>query len=520
MNLLIIDDEQLTRDGLLHSIDWKALGISNVYQADDGIHGLALARRYLPEIVLSDVRMPRMDGIEMARQVREILPECSIIFMSGYSDKEYLKAAIKLKAISYVEKPIDLDEIRNAVLEAVQNQTMLLKQKHSKTIHRQDELEKLALKLTYVLPDKAVPACLETFAGLGYRIREATCFTTLILKLYAPAAGLQDIPASAFSHTFHDFLRKMGLHCIHANKKEEYFIFHLFGPEKPGRRGLERLSAFLAKAVAPYCAFDMAFGRTVSHLTQVSLSYNSAVILLQSAFFTGPGQILYQTPTDAGRSAQPPDWTPLLSEYLKDHNREGALSLAREVYTFFREHSYLLPGQAKDVYYRLLDRLQEAAETQRITLNPSPDAAKLNTWDFVDTCGHLCEMHDCFSSLLNTYFEKLSQDRNDSSVVYLIREFISRQYQNECLSVKDISEHVLLSSSYVCTIFKAETGQTLNQYLTEYRVEKAKRLLEDPRYKITDISSRVGYSDGNYFGKIFKKNVGLSPSEYREKHVK
>ena len=72
------------------------------------------------------------------------------------------------------------------------------------------------------------------------------------------------------------------------------------------------------------------------------------------------------------------------------------------------------------------------------------------------------------------------------------------------------------SSSYVCTLFKNETGKTLNQYLTEFRMEKAKSLLKDSRYKINDISSKVGYSDGNYFGKTFKKFVGLSPSEYRE----
>ena len=88
---------------------------------------------------------------------------------------------------------------------------------------------------------------------------------------------------------------------------------------------------------------------------------------------------------------------------------------------------------------------------------------------------------------------------------------------DESLSVKDISEHVFLSASYVCTFFKSETGQTLTQYLTEYRMEKAKHLLTDSRYKITDISSRVGYSDGNYFGKSFKKYTGFSPSEYREK---
>ena len=91
---------------------------------------------------------------------------------------------------------------------------------------------------------------------------------------------------------------------------------------------------------------------------------------------------------------------------------------------------------------------------------------------------------------------------------------------NETLSVKDISTHVFLSTSYVCTFFKNETGKTLNQYITEYRMEKAKQLLKDARFKIADISSRVGYNDGNYFGKSFKKYCGLSPSEYREQNLK
>ena len=97
-----------------------------------------------------------------------------------------------------------------------------------------------------------------------------------------------------------------------------------------------------------------------------------------------------------------------------------------------------------------------------------------------------------------------------------IKNFIADHYQDDNLSIKDISDHVFLSTSYICTLFKNETGQTLNQYITKYRVEKAKKLLADPLNKITDISSNVGYSDGNYFGKTFKKIVGLSPTEYRD----
>ena len=94
MKLLIVDDEELTRTGVITSLDWVSLGIDEVLQADDGVHGLETARRCKPEIILCDVRMPRMDGISMLERLEKILPDTVPIFMSGYSDKEYLKATI------------------------------------------------------------------------------------------------------------------------------------------------------------------------------------------------------------------------------------------------------------------------------------------------------------------------------------------------------------------------------------------------------------------------------------------
>ena len=101
MKLLIVDDEELTRTGVISSLDWSSLGIDEVIQADDGVHGLETAKLHKPEIILCDVRMPRMDGITMLERLEKFLPDSVAIFMSGYSDKEYLKAAIKLKAVNY-----------------------------------------------------------------------------------------------------------------------------------------------------------------------------------------------------------------------------------------------------------------------------------------------------------------------------------------------------------------------------------------------------------------------------------
>ena len=125
MKLLIVDDEELTRTGVITSLDWASLGIDEVLQADDGVH----------EIILCDVRMPRMDGISMLERLEKFLPDTVPIFMSGYSDKEYLKAAIKLKAVNYIEKPFSISEIETAIREARELYTQKVHSRRGETLH-------------------------------------------------------------------------------------------------------------------------------------------------------------------------------------------------------------------------------------------------------------------------------------------------------------------------------------------------------------------------------------------------
>ncbi|MDE7067723.1 MAG: AraC family transcriptional regulator, partial [Schaedlerella arabinosiphila] len=127
------------------------------------------------------------------------------------------------------------------------------------------------------------------------------------------------------------------------------------------------------------------------------------------------------------------------------------------------------------------------------------------------------ELHDTLAERTRRMFQRLDASVPEDNVIFLIKDYIAKHYGSDLLSIKEISDYVHLSASYVCTYFKTQTGQTLNQYLTEYRMEKAMHLLEDARNQIADISAKVGYSNGNYFSKSFKKFTGLTPSKYREK---
>lgn len=234
MKLLIVDDEELTRTGLMTSINWASLGIEEIFQADDGVNGLEQARIHKPEIILCDVRMPRMDGITMLERLEKILPDSVPIFMSGYSDKEYLKAAIRLKAVNYIEKPLNPSEVSEAVREAGNLYIQKLHSKRGETLRSMETASQLALLLTLpALPDQET---VRTFSReLGLSIRNTSCILSFIIKMQV----FPELPVlEEFHRDLSDFLKKRKISFIHTDKKHQNLICFLFSERKPSAHTL------------------------------------------------------------------------------------------------------------------------------------------------------------------------------------------------------------------------------------------------------------------------------------------
>lgn len=518
MKLLIVDDEELTRNGVISSIDWTSLGISQVLQADDGIHGLEAALKYRPEIILCDVRMPRMDGISMLERLEQELPDTVSIFMSGYSDKEYLKAAIKLRAVNYIEKPLNPDEIREAVAEA---RELYLKKIHSRrgeTIHSMETASRLALQLT-VPSESSTEAIEELCRELSLHISPGTYFTALIIRMDV-ATEPADEALREIHEEFQEFLKKHHFDCLYVKKRVQHLVYFVYGPSRPSPVMLQTIGEFLNSRYQVFGRHYISAGDTFSGIFKAYQSYASAVILLQSSYFFPENAFLISSPEKEPSKGKtmPSDPENSFSEALSSKNHQAALRILDTLKDYFENNRSILPNQARDLYYKLFLSLISARKQMKITGSISP--ADENISDTMEHCFSFCELHQVLSEKTELFFRDVDNSTEENPTIFLIKDYISKNYSTETLSVKDISSHVFLSASYVCTFFKNETGQTLNQYITEYRMERAKQLLEDSRYKISDISSRVGYSDGNYFGKSFKKYTGLSPSEYREKMLK
>ncbi|MCC8045691.1 MAG: response regulator [Clostridiales bacterium] len=523
MKLLIVDDEELTRTGVVSSIDWRSLGIDEIIQADDGVNGLEMARLRHPEIILCDVRMPRMNGITMLEEIEKFLPDTVSIFMSGYSDKEYLKAAIRLKTVNYVEKPLDPADIREAVLEAIRRYNQNQHTRRGEELQSIQAASRLALLLT--MPSASVSQNdsqddIQKLAGeLSLDLSPSSGFTCVIVRL-------QNAPENA--RTAYDeiyrrleaFLKNYHIDCLSVEKKPQHMVYFLISKEKPAARTLAAVCHFIGDCYASYGHYYIAAGKTSKGISMAYQSYSDAVVLLQSSFFFPAGTLLTSDIlTQMPPAPEQPDFSvsteQAFSNALSSLDTAACDLFFQKLYQCYNGCRSLMPNQVRDLYYKLFLELEETGRS--LHLNADRQAQTDNIMDEIENSFTYEELHQALVSRTHHFLESAQNAAPENATIAQIKEYISRNYRNELLSVKDISSHVFLSVSYVCTFFKNETGKTLNQYLTEYRMERAKELLADPQYKISEISSKVGYSDGNYFGKSFKKYTGLSPSEYREK---
>ncbi len=512
MRILIVDDEVLTRQGLQANIDWASLQINEILQADDGQTAFEMAKKFQPEIVLTDIRMPRMDGVTLAGKLRTVLPNTSIIFMSGYSDKEYLMAAIKLKATSYVEKPINNKEVENAIEEAIKTHMLLEQNKYTKTVQHNTKKNQLALMLTRPLNQET-----ELFQDLVHELRielqASTYFVTILVKLSYMVSAIGKETMEEIFDKFKNLAKLKKFSLLYDIKNENFIVLHLYSESKIMESAILDYVRYMKECLEKVCPFFVAVGNVVSGPERSFESYNNAVLLMQGSFFYPYNSIIMKKDRSEHDTQLIEEQSEQFLQIISQQDFDQAGEIAGEVYEHLKKGNTLLPSRVKDIYFKWFSAIENAYVS---LLLPQKEGSQA-IWDCIFDSQNIDELHSLFMEKLQELNLANLNRQPENPIIFMMKDYIHKNYSRDYLSVKDISEYVHLSTAYACTLFKSETDQTMNQYLTDYRLEKAKQQLIDPRNKISDISAKVGYTDGNYFTKSFKKRVGLSPSEYREK---
>ncbi len=519
MTLLIVDDEELTRNGLVSSFEWGNLGIDQVLLADDGINGLKEAKTSNPDIILCDVRMPRMDGIHMLEQIKHNNPDAVAIFMSGYSDKEYLMSAIKMGAVNYIEKPIDAKELESAIHKAIEQCLRVKRESAAEQVSANQTSDSLAYYLTtpYNTCKESVDELCNQFYIHHNQKYKFKYICTIIVKLASASEASSELPY--IYQRLRSELASSHIHIIYTEKRLYHVVYHIYSDSPISQASVKMVCNYIQDAFSNLGSYYITIGGIVEGIENVYHSYEHAVILLQRSFFFDECSVILPETSSVDKSKNILEILSNFTSAIESKDEDSTWASLNRLYDSCKNSTVLLPNQIKTYYFNLFTTLYQLRIDNRLITDLSIENND-DIMDIMDNCFSFDRLHELLCDKIKDFFTDINSNISENKTIYLIKNYIASNYSTAALSVKDISDYAHLSVSYLCTFFKNETGTTLNQYITEYRMDRAKQLLMDPRNKITEISSKVGYNDGNYFGKSFKKIVGLSPSEYREKVMK
>ncbi len=521
MKLLIVDDESTTRNGLVKFIPWQKLGIDRVEQAENGSEALKMAEQEHYEIILSDIRMPNMDGIEFARRTKKILPECKIIFLSGYCDKEYLKAAIDLGAVSYVEKPINIAEISGAIRKAAEEHRSgrVEQEKHRelrRVITQDITLIKNRILQSLVRPGCNMGSVRECLRMIGDDFPRTGCFFIVSVKLHMNS-GKSDL-SEAWNKTADCF---RSIHHIEMLKEENQCMLVLCEDSIHCQKSVKQAFGQVREALAFQggTAF-FAVGQRTSTLDTVYKSYQTAEISMQRFFFLGYDQIVFYSIMPPMAYKADESLYKSFTRSLVEPDREEAQDLINSLCSDLLKNQSTMVSNVKSIFNTLLFGLLGKAEEQKISLDDFGGKGQEFVWDCVGRFETLAEMQQFMLNKLNCYFEELEKRSTGNLAISNVIKYINQHYQEETLTLKQMADSVLLTPNYLSYCFKKETQKTVSEYIAEIRIQNSKYLLQNPQLKLYEVADQVGYSDANYYAKAFKKLEGVTPSEYREKHVK
>ncbi len=501
MKILIADDEDYTREGLIHSIHWNELDIGEVMQARNGNEALNMSKWFKPDIVLTDIKMPKLDGIQFAKELIQLNPLCKIIFMSGYMEIEYLKSAIQLSVVDYIEKPIDLTIVTGAIKRAV---VEINERKRNITIlenRRELQQQKLANLLILKDYDKSVTD------GLLEEVGFATAQNFICILVYDRLRrGRKD----EVIQQIQEFFRGKGFSSLcDYDKGNKYFIIVSYN-------GCDRyrLSALYQSFLEIFPRMILGIGFEAENIKNIYNSYQTGLLALNLSFYDENSRLFFvDEEILVHRTIEPG----IFGEFIRIL-KEEPLDLREWSNRLFEDlsmHKYFRKEQVQTLLASLITEVFQKYPEISDSYNFIKNQEHINT--IVHEFNFLSEIHRFVLEIIERIEEKHRRESKYSRVIKGTIDYIASHYTNPDLSVGEIADHMNFTATYMNVLFKQEMRVTLKQYLSNYRLEKAKIMLDNDFNKVTDIAEKCGYANANYFAKVFKEMTNMTPLEYRNR---
>lgn len=530
LKVFLAEDEFIIREGIKNNIDWQAHGYEFCGEASDGELAFPLIQKTRPDILITDIKMPFVDGLALSRLVKKELPETEIIILSGYEEFDYAKEAIQIGVARYLLKPIngetllqEIDSVAEIILGKQKEKE--IREKYQKEMEENSLRDQMDLFQHLVTGDCSMEELLSVADKLDLKIM-APWYSIVLLKIqsmkhdyeeYSGSIVVVDERIAKLAEPEHVLVFDRALEgrafLFKADSEEELLAYQkeYLGDVKEVLSGYANLRYFGG------------IGTPVNRLREIPASFEDASHAFAHRYLVAESCIL--------------DSSLLMQEGAAEHEDFRISAVNPEQIDRAKMQEFLRTGDLDEVIYfvdEFFGKLDGGAMKSRIFRQYITMDAYFSIADFLKGLGlqkDEIEAPDQDSSILQdeksamdyivrimnkalVLREKRASSRYEDVVSEVIH-YIEDNYAQEELSLNLLASHVNFSPNHLSMIFSQQTGQTLIRYLTDYRMNRAKELLRCSSKKSSVISMEVGYKDPHYFSYLFKKTQGMTPTQYR-----
>lgn len=524
LKLIIVDDESLFREALRKTIPWKELGYEVCCEAENGIDALEKIAEFKPDVALVDINMPLMDGLELAAEIKESEMDTRVIIITGYGEFNYARKAIEVGVENYLLKPIDeeqlakvlssvkkkidikFDELKNqvTVYKPILKEILLGNLLYGTRMFEKEELINLKNSLKVNLD-------IQSYQVVVIELSETQNWDEDDRQLWIFA--ILNIISEIFNElcVFESCQDINGRICLVAHAK----VIDTNWPQSISSL-CERIHLLIEK----YLKFKTTIGISNSYKgsTYISKAYNEALYAINNKLIIGENCV------------------------IQYGNIIGQVETAVNIYPI-EQRQVLLTAARMGEFHKVEDTIYSIFEEMSASNIPR-DLVILKCMEVVSTCiEFMGGISNEIKTILGDNFDLLEEIKNKKNLEQMkawlkeiffsgmnlknarVSNFISKtvedakKYIDENigrydLKIDEIARNVYVGYGYLCTIFKKEMGKTINTYISDTRIIKAKQLIDEGCHSVYAASAKVGYADANYFGKCFKKLYGITPGKY------
>jgi len=534
IGVLLVDDEQFARQGLRNLIDWRACGYEVIGEADNGEEALRLIQELRPELVITDIRMPVLDGLELIRRVSSSGAAApKFIIVSGYDDFKYAQQAMRYGVCDFLLKPVDQDELQEILLKLGPRIA-----KDRWIAGKQEELWTAAIVEALIKGEADERQIGEWERAFGIRREDSVYYVLIEINdrhswkekgENANGGNRTVLPDAPSEEPLRDRLARIAADVV--GRKEPMFLY-----EHRNQYGMIATSAMLAGFAGNEARFAETLqarltrgtgetvvvyvGAPVRGLARLREAYATAKQALQYKFVRQEGPILYREVCGLALQYLEPDskifqeWT----ESVESGDVERIRAAVDRLFAAFREQVLAVEAVKTSVNRCVLDvvrLIRELGGDERELASLEP---MLGWHDLNVTPRELRRLLERFGAEAAEYVSSLRKEKAKGSI-HKVKSYIDAHF-HENISLKSLAAKFYMNPVYLGQLFRKTYGTYFNDYVLRLRVEEAKRLLRQTDLRIYEIAEKVGFNDPDYFVTQFEKVEGMTPSEYRAGFLK